>query len=73
MQSSHDGHSQFTQKSQNMPAHGSTENAESMLQADHVDIVDIQEVRRTEIGRKVLFFNLEVHTSGYVSLRNVVH
>ena len=49
------------------------ENAELVLQADDVHVVDVEEVRGTQIGRQVLLLNLEAnHFRVPVATRNVV-
>jgi len=49
MQRGDNRHSQFTQQSQDVPTCGPTENAEFVLQADDVDIADVEEVRGPQI------------------------
>ena len=52
-------HPQFAQQRQNMTAGWPPENAELVLQADDVHVADVEEIRGTQIGRKVLFLNFE--------------
>jgi hypothetical protein len=61
MQRCDHGHPQFAQKCQNVTTGGSAENAEFVLQAHDVYVADIEEVGRTDVGRKVLLLNLEAH------------
>src|SRR5438067_360788 len=66
-------HSQFAQECQDVTTGGPAENAELVLQADDVHIVDVEEVRGTQIGRQVLLLNLEAnHFRVLVAIRNVV-
>jgi hypothetical protein len=52
----------------------STENAELVLQADNVDVADVEEIRRSQIGREILFFNLEAnHLRIFVAAFDIVH
>jgi hypothetical protein len=39
-------HSQLAQERQNVTTGGSAENAEFVLQADEIDVADVQEIRR---------------------------
>src|ERR1035438_464955 len=67
------GHSQFAQECQDVTTGGAAENAELVLQADDVHVVDVEEVRGTQIGRQVLLLNLEAnHFRVPVATRNVV-
>jgi hypothetical protein len=61
MQRGDDRHSQFAQERQDVTAGGPAENAELVLQADDVHVADVEEVRRTQIGRQVLLLNLEAN------------
>src|ERR1700693_1075931 len=73
MQRRDNAHSQFAQEGQDVSAGGSTENAELVLQADDVDVADVEKVRGAQIGGEVLFLNLETnHLRVFVATRNVV-
>ncbi len=61
VQGGDDGHPQFAQQRQHMTAGRPAENAEFMLQADHVHVRDVQKIRRAQIGGQVLLRNLEPH------------
>src|SRR5712691_3609377 len=68
-----DRHSQFPQECQNVTTGRPTENTEFVLQADDIHIANVEEVRRTQIGRQVLLLNLEAnHFRVLVAARNVV-
>src|ERR1039458_1975437 len=54
-------HSQFAQERQDLTTGGPAVNAELVLQADDVDVADVEEVRGTQIGRQVLLLNLEAN------------
>ena len=54
-------HLQFAQQCQHMTARRPAENAELVLHTNHVHIRDVQEIRRTQIRRQILFRNLEAH------------
>src|SRR5579864_4286903 len=73
MQRGDNRHSQSVQECQNMGAGGPTENAEFVLQADDVNVADVEEVRGAQIGRQVLLLNLEPnHLRVLVATRYVV-
>ena len=73
MQRGDDRHSQFAQERQNVAAGRSAENAELVLQADNVDIADVQEIGGAQIGGQVLLLNLEAnHFRIIVAAWNVI-
>ena len=56
-----------------MAARGPAENAELVLQADDVDIADVEEIRGAQIGGQVLLLNLEAnHFRIFVAALNVI-
>ena len=56
-----------------MAAAGPTENSEFVLQADNVNVADIEKVGGAKIGRKVLLFNFKANDLGvFIAFRNVV-
>ena len=61
MERDHDRHPQFAQERQDVAAGRAAEDSELVLQADHIDIADIEEVRGAQIGGKILFFNFEAN------------
>src|ERR1044071_5112511 len=67
------GISQFTQETQNVTTSRTAEDAKLMLQAYGIDIADIEEVGRPQIGRQILLFNLEAnHLGVLIAAGNVV-
>src|SRR5260370_2882420 len=68
-----DRHSQFAQECQDLTTGRPAENTELVLQADDVHVANVEEVRGTQIGRKVLLLNLETnHLRVLVATWNVV-
>jgi len=68
-----DGHSQLAQQGEDVAAAGPTENSEFVLQADNINVADIQKVGGAKIRRKVLLFNFKANDLGvFVAFRNVV-
>ena len=49
-------------KRQQMAARRSAVDAELVLHAEHIDVVEVQEVRRAPVGIEVLLVKLEAHT-----------
>src|ERR1051325_6778710 len=57
-----------------MAACWAAKDSEFVLQAHNIDIADIEEVRGAQIGRKILFFNLEANDIRVIiALFDVVH
>ena len=54
-------HLQLAQQRQHMAAGRPAENPELVLQADDVDVADVEEVRRALVGGQVLFLDLEAN------------
>jgi hypothetical protein len=54
-------HSQFAQERQDVPTSWPAKNAELVLQADDVQVADVEEVRRAQLGEQVLLLNLEAN------------
>jgi hypothetical protein len=66
-------HSQFAQECQDVSTRRSAKNAELVLQADDVHVADVEEIRGTKIGGKVLFLNFEANYFGVlISINNVI-
>ena len=56
-----------------MAARRPAENAELVLHANHVHVRDVQKIRRAQVGRQVLFRNLEAHLRRIiVTLREII-
>src|SRR5579884_3182764 len=74
MKGGDDGHPQLAQQCQDVSADRSPENTELMLQADNVNVADIQKVGGAQIRRQVLLLNFEAnHLRVVVSSGDVVH
>ncbi len=60
------GMRKFAQQRENVAARSPAEDAVFELQADHIDVVDVQEVGGAEIRIDVLFDELEAHAGRIV-------
>src|SRR5258708_7397447 len=59
-----DRYSQFPQECQDVTTGRPTEDTEFVLQADDIHVTNVEEVRRTQIARQILFLNLEANHLG---------
>ena len=67
-------HLQASQQLKDMCAGGATEDSLLVLEADQIDIAEIQKVRGLAVGSQVLFGQLEPHPDGIVvAIVGVVH
>ena len=74
VQCAHDGHAQIAQQCQNVPARRAAINAEFMLQANDIDIREVQKIGRSPIGGKLLLLNFKAYLGRIiVSAFDVVH
>ena len=62
----HRGHAQFAQQGQDVTARRAAEDPELMLQAENINIVDVQKIRGPPIRCDLLLRNLEPHAFGVV-------
>src|ERR1039457_953029 len=73
MKGSDNRHSQFAQQRQDVTTGGPSVNAELVLQADDVDVANVEEVGGAQVGRQVLLLNLKAnHLGVLVATRNIV-
>jgi len=66
MQGGHDRHVQLVQQREQVAARHAAEDAELVLHAENIDIRDVQEIGRAQIGRQLPFLYLEAHLRGIV-------
>src|SRR5580692_7624750 len=57
-------HPQSSQKFQNMPAGEATKDSIFVLQANQIDVAEVQEVRGLPVGSQIIFRQLESHSRG---------
>ena len=61
MQGGHHGHADFLEQGQDVAPGRSAVDAEFMLDAQHVRVVEVEEVRRPAIGMQVFLVQFEAH------------
>ena len=61
MQRRDDRHPQLAQQRQHMAARRPSKNTELMLETNDIHVVDVQEIRRAQVGRQILFRDLKAH------------
>ena len=66
MQGGDYGHFQLPQHGQDVATDRAAEYAELMLQANHINIADVEEIRSAQVRGQILFFDLEAHYFGIV-------
>ena len=66
VQRRYEWHSQPPQQLQNVRARPSSKDSVFMLQADQIDIAEIQKVRGLPVGSQIIFGQLESHSRGIV-------
>jgi len=59
-----DGHAEFAEEGKDVAAGGAAVDAELVLEADDVDVGDVEEVGGAEVGGEVLLFDLEANDLG---------
>ena len=74
VQCSHQRGAQLAEQGEDVAAVWTAEDAEFVLQADEIDLVDVQEIRGLEVGRQIAFVKLEADPRRIlVTLLAVVH
>ena len=74
VQRRHHRHPHFLEQRQQMAARRPAVDAELMLHAEHVRVVEVQKIRRAPVGIEILLQQLEAHPRRIVvALRPVIH